>query len=231
MTASVLNKIRKDGYGIYKDFYDASTIEKLSELCDKHMRSVEFTNADGEKITVKSGKNLAKTTRDFDEFFADPRLVSIYERILQPVRLWGMKLSDTSFKNVVPGMRARALHRDDDVYPHLAVGRPFTANALLALDPFSEAVGSTNIVPGSHLWEHEIDQDQEAIPIEMEPGDLLILDGRTWHGHGVNTTEDQRRRAINVYYCDGWCQPGHGPRCGMSNDEYAKVPEALKRFM
>ncbi len=231
MTASVLNHIRKNGYGIFKDFYDPFTIERYSELCDYHMTPFEFTNIDGEKIKVRSGKNLAKTTRDFDDFFADPRLVSIYESILQPISLWGMKLSDTSFKNVVPGMRARALHRDDDIYPQLARERPFTANALLALDPFSEAVGSTTVVPGSHLWECDIDQDQETISIEMKPGDLLILDGRTWHGHGLNTSEDKRRRAINVYYCDGWCQPGHGPRCGMSEDEYAKVPEALKRFI
>ena len=231
MTASVLKQIREDGYGIYKSFYDTSTIENLSQLFDKNAVPREFMTSDGEKIVVKSGKNLAKTARDFDEFFADPRLVSIYESILQPIELWGMKLSDTSFKNVVPGMRARALHRDDDVYPQLARELPFTANALLALDPFSEEVGSTTVVPGSHLWEHEIDQDQDTIAIDMDPGDLLILDGRTWHGHGVNTTADQRRRAINVYYCTGWCQPGHGPRCGMSEDEFVEVPEAMKRFL
>ena len=142
-----------------------------------------------------------------------------------------MKLSNTGIKSVVPGMEPLFLHRDDDVYPQWARDTPFAANALLALDPFTEAVGATTVVPGSHHWEQEVDQNQETVSIEMEPGDLLILEGRTWHGHGVNTTADKRRRGISVFYCTGWCQPLDGTRCGMTEDEAAALPEALKRFL
>ena len=62
----------------------------------------------------------------------------------------------------------------------------------------------------------------------MDPGDLLILHGRTWHGHGPNTSKDQRRRAFNIYVCAGWLQPGHDARSGLSAETLALLPEALK---
>ena len=130
---SVIKQISEIGYGIFKRFYDDSIVERFSELCDKHSVSRSFIKTDGQTIMVKSAKNLVASTREFDDFFTDSRLISILEGILKPTDQWGMKISDTGIKNVVPGLKTPLLHRDDDLYPQLARGTPFTVNSLLAV--------------------------------------------------------------------------------------------------
>ena len=228
---SVIKQISEIGYGIFKRFYDDSIVERLSELCDKHSVSRSFIKTDGQTIMVKSAKNLVASTRDFDDFFTDSRLISILEGILKPTDQWGMKISDTGIKNVVPGLQTPLLHRDDDLYPQLARGTPFTVNSLLAIDPFSEEVGATKVVPGSHLWDHDIDQAQKTVSVQLDPGDLLIMDGRTWHQAGTNSSKNKKRRAVNVYFCSGWCQPGHGLHCGMTGETYSKLESHIKMFL
>ena len=114
MLSAIVEQISNNGYGIFKGFYDISTIEKFSELCEKHSINRPFTKANGRKIMVKSAKNLVAKTRDFDDFFSDSRLIAILERILSPAGHWGIKISDTGIKNVVAGLRAPLMHRDDD---------------------------------------------------------------------------------------------------------------------
>lgn len=127
MTASLENQIQENGYGIFKAFVDASRVEELSQLCADLMQPHETRGINGSKITVYSAKNLVAQTRELDDIFTYPRLLSIYESILSPVDFWGMKLSDTGLKKVVPGQGIRALHRDDDTYPQLSRERPFNA--------------------------------------------------------------------------------------------------------
>ena len=86
-------------------------------------------------------------------------------------------------------------------------------------------------MPGSHRWEHAVREDHETLSIEMDPGDMLILNGRTWHGHGPNTSADQRRRAFNFYVCAGWLQPGYEHRSGLSAETVAKLPSALQELI
>ena len=231
MINAIVEQISDIGFGIFKGFYDNATIAKYSELCEKHSISRPFTNADGQMIMVKSVKNLVAKTRDFDEFFSDSRLTSILERILSPVDHWGIKISDTGIKNVVSGLRTSSMHRDDDLYPQLARGKPFTVNSLLAIDPFSEELGATKVVPGSHKWDHEVVQSEKAESVLLDPGDLLVMDGRTWHQAGKNIREGESRRAVNVYYCAGWCQPGHGLHCGMTEVAFSQLPRKIKQFL
>ena len=53
------------------------------------MQPHETRGIDGSKITVYSAKNLVAQTRELDDIFTDPRLLSIYESILSPVDFWG----------------------------------------------------------------------------------------------------------------------------------------------
>ena len=231
MLSAIVEQISNNGYGIFKGFYDISTIEKFSELCEKHSINRPFTKAKGRKIKVKSAKNLVAKTRDFDDFFSDSRLIAILERILSPAGHWGIKISDTGIKNVVAGLRAPLMHRDDDLYPQLARGTPFTVNSLLAIDAFSEEVGATKVVPGSHNWDRAVDPSEKAVSVLLDPGDLLVMDGRLWHQAGENTRCDKVRRAVNVYYCAAWCQPGHGIHCGMTEGEFSQLPSKIKKFL
>jgi ectoine hydroxylase-related dioxygenase (phytanoyl-CoA dioxygenase family) len=231
MSQSVEEQIADQGYGIIPRFVDQPRVEQLSLLCEQMVEPREAIAVDGRTITIYRSPYLFTRTRQLDDLIIDSRLLSAFSSIIGYTRGWGMNLSDTSIKYLVPGQGPRSLHRDDDIYPQLSRDRAFTGNALLAIDPFNEAVGATTVVPGSHRWEHAVQEDHETLSIEMDPGDLLILNGRTWHGHGPNTSADQRRRAFNFYVCAGWLQPGHDPLDGLTAETVATLPDALKALI
>jgi len=231
MSQSVEQQIAEQGYGIIPQFVGQARVDELSLLCDELVEPKEGSGFDGRTITTYRAPYLFAHTRELDDLIIESRLLSAFSSILGDTRGWGMNLSDTSIKYLVPGHAARALHRDDDIYPQLSRDQAFTANALLAIDPFNKAVGATTVVPGSHRWEHAVREDHETLSIEMDPGDMLILNGRTWHGHGPNTSTDQRRRAFNFYVCAGWLQPGYDARSGLSTETVAKLPSALQELI
>ena len=68
------------------------------------------------------------------------------------------------------------------------------------IDRFDGSTGATVAVPGSHLGESERRRDL-AEPILAEPGSVVLLDGRLWHGTGRNEKQSEPRRAIFSYYC------------------------------
>jgi len=231
MDKSIEAQIDENGYGIIRGFIDKNRVEKLSRLCEEVVEPREVNGYDGKALTTYGVSELIVKTRELDDLITDPRLLSLSRSLIATIDWWGMNLSDLSIKYVMPGQDIRSLHRDDDVYPELSRAQPFTTNALLALDPFDEAVGATTVVPGSHRWDHPVDLNQETISVEMDPGDLLMLSGRTWHGHGPNTTTDRRRRAINIYIIAGWLQTGHPAQFGMSEEEVAALPESLRQLL
>ena len=114
------------------------------------------------------------------------------------------------------GARGQALHQDN----YYLRARPGTCMAAwLALDPCDEANGCMRVVPGSHRWPilctAEADTDTsftdvtvplppgvEAVPVLMEPGDVLFFNGSLVHGSYPNSTPDRFRRSLIGHYIE-----------------------------
>ena len=102
---------------------------------------------------------------------------------------------------------AEPLHRDQGQVP-AAVALPVVCNLLWALDDFTAEAGSTLVVPGSHRWapEHQVVPPEDstlAVPVTVPAGGVLALDGRLWHGGGVNEAGTPRR-SIATFFCAPW---------------------------
>jgi hypothetical protein len=86
-----------------------------------------------------------------------------------------------------------------------------------ALNPATKVNGCLQVVPGSHrnpllshcmqtqtnqygIPEQVMGTLQEPVTLEMEPGDLLLLDMRTVHGSLENWTSDQLRISFDLRY-------------------------------
>jgi hypothetical protein len=229
--ATVEQDIEEYGFSIIRGFADAGRVAELSDLCESLKVSVETTGDDGIRRPRFRISDIMMRTRGLDSLVTDARLLAAFTMVLGATGRWGMNLSDVSVKYLTPGTGERALHRDDDFYQQLSRDHPFTSNALLALDRFDEPVGATTVVPGSHKWEQPIDPDHDRMPVEMDPGDLLLLSGRVWHGHGPNTTRDRIRRAFNVYVCAGWLVPGHTYKENMPAEEFETLSPELQELM
>jgi phytanoyl-CoA hydroxylase len=113
-----------------------------------------------------------------------------------------------------PGARGQALHQDNF---YLQAQPGTCVAAWLALDRADEDNGCLLVVPGSHRWPIlctetadtrqsftdvtvPLPPDECAVPVRMEPGDVLFFNGSLVHGSMPNRTDDRFRRALIGHY-------------------------------
>ncbi len=84
-------------------------------------------------------------------------------------------------------------------------------NVLWYLCDFDARIGSTRVVPGSHLSGRqprpEDDQEADVVSVAGQAGTVLVIDGRIWHGTGANVTPRDRLTVITTF-----CGPQFRPQ-------------------
>jgi|GEM_PF-6910442 len=105
----------------------------------------------------------------------------------------------------------------------------------IALDPANGKSGGLGVVPGSHKakttwrvtlrdghWQQTERGRQPTVPGELvaqdlDVGEALLFDGRTWHGSGPNESARQRRLLVTQFTSaaaswpeDSWIRPANG---------------------
>ena len=75
-------------------------------------------------------------------------------------------------------------------------GHFFGVNSLWCLDDFTEAVGATRVVPGSHtrgtMPPPSVPAEEEEL-VTATAGEVVIFNGHIFHGGTTNTSGDLRR--------------------------------------
>jgi hypothetical protein len=82
-------------------------------------------------------------------------------------------------------------------------------STIWALSEFTEEVGPTRVVPGSHRWDRRRSPDltpesDEWAQAVMPKGSVIIYLSHTLHSGGENRTPDLDRWGLNVDYCPAW---------------------------
>jgi hypothetical protein len=120
----------------------------------------------------------------------------------------------TMFYFKPPGARGQALHQDQF---YLRVQPGTCLAAWMAIDPCDMENGCLEVVPGTHqlpvLCSVEADAASSfsgdtvalppgmaAVPVMMEPGDVLFFNGQVVHGSQPNTSRDRFRRSLIAHY-------------------------------
>lgn len=109
-------------------------------------------------------------------------------------------LSSITANIALPGNRPQHLHADQGYVP-MPWPRVEAVNIIWVIDPFTGENGATRVIPGSHRRESPPTGEELPVPIEAPAGAIVCLDGRVWHGTGVNQTSATPRRALFAYYC------------------------------
>ncbi len=163
------------------------------------------------------------------ELAINPFVLKVLEHELGP-----FQLHVSQAVCLMPGESAQPLHRDDLVYPELVhpLKKEMVMNVLWAVRDYTEEVGGTRAIPGSHHWDDSREpRDDEAVATVMPRGSALMYYGSVWHGGGANRTQDQMRFAAAMAYSRAWLRQEENQYL-VSPPHVAKhYPEALQRLI
>ena len=174
---------------------------ELSEERGFPTRNYEF-DPDGQNVRVFMLFNL-------DPIFRDLIVRPVALAFVKPTLDGDFTISNFSANILGPGAGSMLLHADQGYAVEPWPPRPLAVNVGWLLDDFTEEVGATQYVPGSHRLGHNPDPDQqyETVAVEAPAGSILAMDGRLWHQSGVNRTTDRHRAALFGYYVRSWIRP------------------------
>jgi ectoine hydroxylase-related dioxygenase (phytanoyl-CoA dioxygenase family) len=154
--------------------------------------------------------------------------------------------------NLHPGETVQPWHFDDGA---ARVPRPRPAlglSAFWAIDDTTELNGSTEVIPGSHLWDgqavegaarpadfsnktapdpdHDPGHRPDAVKMMMPSGSLAIAKGTLWHRGGANRS-DRPRLIITPQYCAGWVRQLENMSLAVPAELAEKLPERARELI
>jgi ectoine hydroxylase-related dioxygenase (phytanoyl-CoA dioxygenase family) len=111
------------------------------------------------------------------------------------------------------------------------IGFEVELNGMWAVTDFTEANGSTRIVPGSHrLGNREDLDDKDTVPAEMSKGSLLLYTGSLYHGGGANQS-NQWRAGLSLQHSVGWLTQSTNQFLECPPSEVVDWSDELLRFI
>ena len=194
--------LERDGYVVLRDLLTSQQIEDVHRelapyLQQKLMGRNEFEGLRSERVYAVLSKAPSMAA-----LIEHPRVLGIIDRLLAPCYL----LSAAIAINVHPGETAQAFHCDDGAS---RVPRPramLGVSAIWALDDFSETNGATEVIPGSHLWDHEdppARDDPRTVQVTMPAGSVVVFAGSLYHRGGANRSTGTRL-GFTPQYSEPW---------------------------
>src|SRR5437667_1809829 len=154
--------------------------------------------------------------------------------------------------NLHPGETAQPWHFDDGA---AKIPRPRPAlgiSAFWAIDDTTEFNGSTEVIPGSHLWdaqavdgaakpadfankrmpdaERDPGNRPDAVKMMMRSGSLALAKGTLWHRGGGNLS-NRPRLIITPQYCAGWVRQLENMSLAVPAELAERLPERARELI
>jgi hypothetical protein len=168
-------------------------VERLGVVADAY--DAETSAAVGEDIRTGSTSTRVMDFVNrgplFDPLYVYPPLLDAAARVVGR----SFKLSSLNARILRPGSAVLDIHvdveRDSTDWPLLGF--------ILMIDAFTPDNGATRFLPGSHHWgdpprDGRMQEYTAQLVSACGPaGSLLVFNGSTWHGQGVNGSDRSRR--------------------------------------
>ncbi|MCP3802227.1 phytanoyl-CoA dioxygenase family protein [Allokutzneria sp. A3M-2-11 16] len=220
MSESFKQAFDQEGYAVARGVFGLDEVERLRE----HYMALRKRRYSDDVVGVRAGDRdplrryprmaqMHRWDEDSLRWLLDPRLRGLLVDLLgaEPFAVQTMLY----FKP--PGSRGQALHQDNF---YLRAEPGTCVAAWMALERADVGNGCMLVVPGSHRWPIlctakadtktsftdvtvPLPVGPDAVPVEMEPGDVLFFNGSLVHGSAPNTTDDRFRRALIGHYIEG----------------------------
>lgn len=236
----ILHALREDGGVIVHDFIDHELLQRLNaEL----QADVDRTDPGSAVVTEERASFWGRQTKRFTRLAArapsfaellDHDLMHDWARSALKCDYW---LNTGQAMIVGPGERGQKLHRDTGIWPvfeELGKDAPeVMVSILLALSDFSEDVGATRVIPGSHRWTDftQLPRDEDTVGAVMPAGSALLYLGKTVHGAGANITPDRWRHGLHMSFVAAWLTPEEASTVGVPWEVARQYSARVQRML
>lgn len=222
--------IEERGCVIIECAVENSVIDDVEAELASYVEAVRFGESDVTgKLTRRVGSIVARSP-SARKLIANPLVLATTQQRLGHASGFQLSLAETIY--LWPGSPAQFLHQDELAFD----GYPFGSyevqvSTLWALSDYTEEMGATRVVPGSHNFGPgaEFTQD-ETVPAEMPRGSVMIYSGKVYHGSGENNSQ-RVRKALNVDYNVGWLRQEENQYLSCPPDIARTLPEEMLRLL
>ena len=181
---------------------------------------------EGRGINQRVGMLVNKGV-EFHEVIQHPGVSTLLTEVLGERYL----LTSYTANITAPGCERQLLHQDQGYVSWPQPPYPIVTQVLWTLDDMTELNGGTRVIPGSHLWEEPLqDQDHDTIAVEAPAGTAVLMDGRLWHGAGANRS-DALRRVLLSNFCRVWVRQQENPFLGLAPEVEASLSPEMRRLL
>jgi ectoine hydroxylase-related dioxygenase (phytanoyl-CoA dioxygenase family) len=212
----VMAAVDADGSAIVEQFVTPDLLARINAELDRRIEEKAPGSEDvGPAMGWFWGHQTKRFTRiaSFAPSFAELIDNDFMHRWAQRELKSGYWLNTGQAMIVGPGQGAQFLHRDTAIWPFIEAAGDAAPQAmvsiLLALSDFTEDVGATRVIPGSHKWAdfHRTPDPADTVPAVMPAGSAVLYLGKTVHAAGENRTANRWRRGLHMSFCLGWLTP------------------------
>ncbi|MBV1686414.1 phytanoyl-CoA dioxygenase family protein [Novosphingobium sp. G106] len=205
-TSSLTRQLLDDGYCIAKGVVPTALVTAISDDFADTFAITPHSIGSFYGNRTKRFHGLLRRSLRTEHFVLQPLITELVESVLGP-HCERVQLNLTQAIEIEANSEAQAPHRDQDMWPIHAQGVEYLVNVMWPFTPYTAQNGATRIWPGSHRRQNEmLIGEEDAVAVEMNPGDALIFLGSTLHGGGANSTALSRKGMI-ISYSLGWLKP------------------------
>jgi ectoine hydroxylase-related dioxygenase (phytanoyl-CoA dioxygenase family) len=205
-----------DGYVVLEGLLSSEELGRVRAALAELLQSGPLGRNDFEGTLTKRVYTLVGRGKPFEYLVEHPAIVAILDQLLMPNYL----LTASQAIAIAPGETPQPAHTDDSFYPIPRPRPAISVSTMWAIDDFTEENGSTEVIPGSHLWGDEKllnlyvgDASVELAPqhapllrpLVMGAGSCAVFAGTLVHRGGANRSAAVRT-AISNQYCEPWAR-------------------------
>jgi ectoine hydroxylase-related dioxygenase (phytanoyl-CoA dioxygenase family) len=223
--------LREHGYAIIDRLVEPSCMDRIAAELEPFMQATPFgPDSILGRRTKRTGGLIARspTAR---ELLLNPTILGTARRLLSHATT--IQIHCTQVVAMHPGAPAQTLHQDEVAWDMFAFPPDYDVqcNTLWAMTDYTEEMGATRVVPGSHRAGRSVEYEiEQSLPAEMEKGSVLVYDGKVYHGGGQNRS-NRVRSAVNLTYAVGWVRQEENQFLSCPLEIARTLPEELLRLM
>ncbi|HEX6520851.1 MAG TPA: phytanoyl-CoA dioxygenase family protein [Streptosporangiaceae bacterium] len=222
--AEVMRQLDMRGYAVVPELLSEKVLATARGEISALLAAADWGSGFDGSRTRRVWALLARS-RCMDQAALDPLVLDAVEQVIGP----GAQFSLTYATQVHPGQDGQMLHYEQGIYP-LPRDHDVMVTAIWALDDFTAGNGATRVIPGSHRRAKGKPGTDDAVPVEMPAGSVLLFTGRLWHGAGANTST-RARLGVVIDYAQSWLRPCEAHTLSSDPDQVRMLPQRLQELL